>query len=109
MPQLKLDIKFELPMYNGEINAEKLDNWIRQIEVYCRIQKFTKDNINIQLASLRLGGTAFNWWGRRSQEDLDIKGKFISSWYEFTSTLIFFLYIRVYVASHDGLVESEAR
>jgi hypothetical protein len=36
---LKLDIKFELPLYNGEVNAEKLDNWIRQIEVYSRIQK----------------------------------------------------------------------
>ena len=52
VPQLKLDIKFELPMYNGEINAEKLDNWIRQIEVYCRIQNFIEDNIEIQLASL---------------------------------------------------------
>ena len=57
VPQLKLDIKFELPMYNGDLNAEKLNNWIRQIEVYCRIQKFTKDNIKIQLASLQLGGT----------------------------------------------------
>jgi hypothetical protein len=37
IPSLKLDIKFELPIYNGEVNAEKLDNWIRQIEVYCRI------------------------------------------------------------------------
>lgn len=26
---LKLDIKFELPMYDGEVDAEKLDNWIR--------------------------------------------------------------------------------
>jgi hypothetical protein len=52
MPHLKLDIKFELPMYNGELNAEKLDNWIRQIEVYCRIQKFTEDVVKIQLASL---------------------------------------------------------
>jgi hypothetical protein len=26
IPLLKLDIKFELPMYNGEVNAEKLDN-----------------------------------------------------------------------------------
>jgi hypothetical protein len=26
---LKFDIKFEFPMYNGELNAEKLDNWIR--------------------------------------------------------------------------------
>ena len=25
-PLLKLDIKFELPVYNGEVNAEKLDN-----------------------------------------------------------------------------------
>ena len=36
-PLLKLDIKFELPMYNGEANVEKLDNWIRQLELYCRI------------------------------------------------------------------------
>jgi hypothetical protein len=27
-PLLKLNIKFELPMYNGEVNDEKLDNWI---------------------------------------------------------------------------------
>ena len=28
-PFLKLDVKFELPMFNGEVNAKKLDNWIR--------------------------------------------------------------------------------
>jgi hypothetical protein len=28
IPSLKLDIKFELPIYNGEVNAKKLDNWI---------------------------------------------------------------------------------
>ena len=33
-PLLKLDIKFELPMYNGEVNAEKLENWVLQLEVY---------------------------------------------------------------------------
>jgi hypothetical protein len=26
IPSLKLDIKFELPIYNGEVNVEKLDN-----------------------------------------------------------------------------------
>jgi hypothetical protein len=55
---LKLDIKFELPIYNGEVNAEKLDNWIRQIEVYSRIQKIQDDETKIQLASLRLDGSA---------------------------------------------------
>ena len=87
MPHLKLDIKFELPMYKGELNAEKLDNWIRQIEVYCRIQKFTEDDIKIQVASLRLGRNALIWWERGYQEDISTKGKNISSWYEFTSTL----------------------
>jgi hypothetical protein len=29
MPFLKLDVKFELPIYDGEVNAEKLENWIR--------------------------------------------------------------------------------
>jgi hypothetical protein len=28
MPLLKLDVKFELPMYDGEVNAERLDNWV---------------------------------------------------------------------------------
>jgi len=25
----KLDVKFDLPIYDGELNEEKLDNWIR--------------------------------------------------------------------------------
>jgi hypothetical protein len=29
MPLLKLDVKFELPMYDGEVNAERLNNWVR--------------------------------------------------------------------------------
>jgi hypothetical protein len=47
IPSLKLDIKFELPLYNGEVNAEKLDNWIRQIEFYSRIQKIQDDETKI--------------------------------------------------------------
>lgn len=30
-PILKLDVKFESLIYNGELDAEKLDNWIRQL------------------------------------------------------------------------------
>jgi uncharacterized protein with von Willebrand factor type A (vWA) domain len=29
MPLLNLDVKFELPTYDVELNAEKLDNWVR--------------------------------------------------------------------------------
>ena len=59
---IKLDVKFDLPIYDGELNAEKLDNWIRQIDVYCRVQNIDSDKSKIQLASLHLGGTALVWW-----------------------------------------------
>jgi hypothetical protein len=49
---LKLDVKFDLPMYNGELNAEKLDHWIKQIEVYCRVQKIVDEEAKVQLATL---------------------------------------------------------
>ena len=69
-PFLKLDVKIELPMYNGEVNAEKLDNWIRQLEVYCRIQNLQEDDIKIQLASLRMEGAALVWWESKTQEEI---------------------------------------
>ena len=71
LPYLKLDIKFELPTYN----AEKLDDWINQIEVYCRIQNLVDDQIKIQLSTFHLKGTALIWWESKTQEDLLTKGK----------------------------------
>jgi hypothetical protein len=57
MPLLKLDVKFELPMYDGEVNAERIDNWVRQMEVYCSVQQIKDEATQIKLASLRLEGT----------------------------------------------------
>jgi hypothetical protein len=83
IPSLNLDIKFELPIYNGEVNAEKLDNWIRQIEVYCRIQKIQDDETKIQLASLRLDSATLIWWESKTQEDMKKHGKILISWNDF--------------------------
>ncbi|KAH9288331.1 hypothetical protein KI387_032448, partial [Taxus chinensis] len=55
-------IKFELPMYTGELNAEKLDNWVKQIEVYCRVQRIVDDEAKIHLETLQMGGTTLIWW-----------------------------------------------
>ena len=84
---IKLDVKFDLPIYDGELNAEKLDNWIRQIYVYCRVQNIDSDKSKIQLASLRLGGTALVWWEGRTQADMKKHGKTISVWSEFVSAI----------------------
>ena len=48
-------------MYNGELNAKKLDNWVRQLEVYCRIQKPQDHDTKIQISSLRLEGATLVW------------------------------------------------
>jgi len=87
MTLLKLDVKFEFPLYDGEINEEKLDNWIRQIKVYFMIQKIIDEETMIQLASLKMGGTALVWWENRTKHDLKNFGKTLSSWLDFTSTL----------------------
>jgi len=84
---IKLDVKFDLPIYDGELNAEKLDNWIRQIDVYCRVQNIDSDKSKIQLASLRLGGTALVSWEGRTQADMKRHGKTISVWSEFVAAI----------------------
>ena len=86
-PLLKLDVKLDLSMYNGKLDVERLDNWIKKIGVYCEIQQFVEDTKKIQLSILQMGGTTLIWWESRLQEDLQTKGIIISSWYEFVSAL----------------------
>jgi hypothetical protein len=57
MPLLKLDEKFEFPMYDGEINVERHDNWVRQMEFYCNLQQIKDEATQIKLASLCLPRT----------------------------------------------------
>ena len=55
-------------MFNGEVNAEKLDNWIRQLDVYLRIQNLQDDDTKIQLASLRMEGATLVWWEAKTKD-----------------------------------------
>lgn len=66
-------------MYNGEVNDEKLDNWVHQIEFYCRIQKIDDYVTKIQLASLRLESATLIWWEARTKEYLKKSSKIIFS------------------------------
>ena len=84
---LKLDVKFKFPMFDGEVNAEKLDNWIRKLEVYLRIQNFHDDDTKIQLASLRMEGATLVWWEAKTKEEIKKYGKIIISWTDFISTI----------------------
>ena len=73
-------------MFNGESNAKKLNNWVRHIEIYSRIQQIEEDEANIQLASPRLSSTALVWWERKLQSNKSV-GNLLSSWPSFISAL----------------------
>jgi hypothetical protein len=49
-------------MYDGEVNAERLDIRVRQMEVYCSVQQIKDEATQIKLASLHLAGTTLIWW-----------------------------------------------
>ena len=74
-------------MYKGEVNVEKLQNWVHQLEVYCRIRNLQDDEINIQLASLRLEGVSLVWWESKTQEEIRKHGKISISWNDFIATI----------------------
>jgi hypothetical protein len=67
MPLLNLDVKFKFPMYDGEVNVERLDNWVRQMEVYCSVQQIKDEATQIILASLHFTGTTLIWWQSKLQ------------------------------------------
>ena len=74
-------------MFNGEVNAENLDNWIMKLEVYLRIQNLQDDDTKIQLASLRMEGATLVWWEAKKKEEIKKHGKIILSWLDFITAI----------------------
>jgi hypothetical protein len=87
MPLLKIDVKFELPIYDGEVNAERLENWVRQMEVYCSVQQNKDEATQVKLESLRLAGTSLIWWQSKLQNGTQQVGNVFPSWQSFISSL----------------------
>jgi hypothetical protein len=87
IPLLKLDVKFELPMYDGEVNVERLDNWARQMEVYCSVQQIKDEVTQIKLASLLLPRTTLIWWQSKLQNGTQQVGNVFPSWQVFVFAL----------------------
>jgi hypothetical protein len=87
MPLLKLDVKFELPMYDGEVNAERLYNWVMQMEFYCSVQRIKDEATQIKLASLRLVGTTLLWWQSKLKNGTQQVANVFPSWQVFVFAL----------------------
>ena len=74
-------------MYDGEVNAKMLENWVHQLEVYCRIQRIKDDETKIQLALLRLESATLIWWEGKTQKDMKKHGKVLTSLNDFIFAL----------------------
>jgi hypothetical protein len=83
---LNIDVKFSLPMFNGDANPEKLDNWIRQVEVYCHVQHIDEEEFKVQLDSLQLECITLVWWERKLH-DISKCGNLLSLWLKFKSAM----------------------
>ena len=73
-------------MFNSEVNADNIDNWIKKLEVYLRIHNL-QDDTKIQLASLRMEGATLVWWEAKTKEEIKKHGKIILSWTDFISAI----------------------
>ena len=61
MAPVRVDAKVELPVYDGSIDGEKLDNWIDQLESYFSPYGYD-DMQRIAFARLKLTSHALIWW-----------------------------------------------
>lgn len=64
----KVDFKIEISMYNGDLDAEKLDFWVDRLESYFSIGRYTHKE-KIMLTCLKLNGYAMTWWKSYSKSN----------------------------------------
>nr|CAD1835497.1 unnamed protein product [Ananas comosus var. bracteatus] len=57
----KVEAKFEIPNYNGIVDAEKLDVWLDQLETYFDLYNYSNAE-KVTFAKLKLVGHALTWW-----------------------------------------------
>eukprot|EP01018_Ginkgo_biloba_P006285 Gb_27215 [translate_table: standard] len=71
---IQIDTKIKLVPFDGSIDAEKVDAWIRDLEVYFESQGFADDQ-QCLFAKLKLTKHALLWWdslcSRRAKAGLD--------------------------------------
>jgi hypothetical protein len=74
-------------MYDGEFNVDRLDNWVRQMEVYCSMQQIKDEETQFKLALLRLASTTLIWWQNKLKHGTQQVGNVFPSWKDFVFAL----------------------
>lgn len=83
----KLEVNFDLKSYEGEINAEKLGQWLKQMEVYFHVKKIENDEEKIEITTLKLEGHHLVWWKNYLDVVVSFEEMLVKNWIEFKTFL----------------------
>ena len=65
----KVQVNFEIPLFEGNIDADALDNWLNVLEGYFSVHNFS-DREKITFALLKAVPHVQNWWGTYCEQNL---------------------------------------
>jgi len=58
----KVEAKVDIPNFGGKVDAKKVNNWLKQLEVYFQIHGVINDVDKISFSRLKMSGHALVWW-----------------------------------------------
>ena len=64
----KVQVNFEIPLFEGNIDADALDNWLNVLEGYFSVHNFS-DREKITFALLKAVPHVQNWWGTYCEQN----------------------------------------
>lgn len=84
---LKLEVKFDLKSFGRDTNIEKLNQWLKQLEVFLKVQKVEYVWEKIEIIEPKLERSAFIWWEAYFNTIKNGDEFSISSWRSFKELL----------------------
>jgi hypothetical protein len=82
----KVEEKIEIPMYDGQINVEVLNSWLKQLEVYFGLYQI-QETQQISFSHLKMTKHALLWWESYVDALRIGKNPMVMKWEDFKALL----------------------
>jgi hypothetical protein len=91
-----MEVKVIINPYQGEINALKLNHWLKQLEVYFNVHGVDEEKI-IPFARLNLEGHDLTWWEIHVEKLILESDPLLTRWEDFKTFIKSQFYLIRYV------------
>ena len=72
----KVQFNFDIPLFEGNIDVDAMDNWLNVLEGYFSVHNFF-DKEKITFALLKAAPHVQNWWGTYCEQNLSDKSEML--------------------------------